>query len=175
MLSLINIKGIRQGNTVLLKKEKIFLIEQIKFMQKIIKKANLEYKLKNNKNNNITYNENKLKEPILYYNGSKQKIKGKLFNIFIVCVLSIVYIIGECYYDGDNTRNGLHKERNNEHSIHLNSVKNKEKNVKNLGFIWFYFSKIILIIIFFYIVPLLKDFIEKIIELVNKRKRKIYI
>ena len=43
-------------------------------MQKIIKEANLEYKLNNN--NNITYNENKLKEPILYYNGSKQKIKG---------------------------------------------------------------------------------------------------
>ena len=168
-----NIRLINEN--ISLKKEKIFLIDQIKFMQKIIKEANLEYKLKNNKKNTIIYNENKFKEPILYYDGSKQKIKGKLFNVFIVCILSIVYIIGECCYDGDNIRNGQNKERNNEHSIHLNSVNNKEINAKTLSFIWFYCSKLILVIIFFFIVPLLKDIIGKMIELINKRKRKKYI
>ena len=170
-----NIRLINEN--ISLKKEKIFLIDQIKFMQKMIKEANLEYKLKNNNNNIITENENetKFKEPILYYYGSKQKIKGKLFNVFMVCILSIVYIVGECCYDGDISKNCPKKDIQKYHSIHLNSVNNKEINVKILSFIWFYCSKLILVIIFFFIVPLLKDIIGKMIELINKRKRKKYI
>ena len=169
-----NIRLINEN--IALKKEKIFLIEQIQFMKKIIKEANLEYKLKNNNNNiiNENENENKFKEPIFYYNGYKQKIKGKLFNVFMVCILSIVYIVGECY-DGDISKNGLKKNRNNEHSIHLNSVNNKEIKAKTLSFIWFYISKLILAIIFFFIVPLFKDIIGEILELINKSKRKKYI
>ena len=166
-----NIRLINEN--IALKKEKIFLIEQIQFMKKIIKEANLEYKLKNNNNNNII-NENENENKIFYYNGYKQKIKGKLFNVFMVCILSIVYIVGECY-DGDISKNGLKKNRNNEHSIHLNSVNNKEINAKTLSFIWFYISKLILAIIFFFIVPLFKDIIGEILELINKRKRKKYI
>ena len=170
-----NIRLINEN--ISLKKEKIFLIDQIKFMKKMIKEANLEYKLKNNNNNIITENENetKFKEPILYYYGSKQKIKGKLFNVFMVCILSIVYIVGECCYDGDISKNCPKKDIQKYHSIHLNSVNNKEINVKILSFIWFYCSKLILVIIFFFIVPLLKDIIGKMIELINKRKRKKYI
>ena len=89
------------NENISLKKEKEFLIDQIKFMQKIIKESNLEFKLKNSNNKNQSANMNyidinKTKEPILYYDGSKQKIKGKLFNVFTICILSIVYLIGEC-------------------------------------------------------------------------------
>ena len=61
---------------VSLKKEKQFLIEQIKFMQKIIKESNLEFKLKNEyydstDNNNNSIRKDKIKEPVLYYDGSK--------------------------------------------------------------------------------------------------------
>ena len=167
-----NIRLINEN--ISLKQEKIFLIDQIKFMQKIIKESNLEFKLKNTTNNIFNENENKNKEQPGYYGGSKQKIKGKLFNVFVVCILSIVYIAGECSYDCDNSKIGGKKDRNNGHSMHLNSVKNKEKN-KNSGIFWLYFSKIILFLIFFFIVPFFKDIIEKIMELVNKRKRKKYI
>ena len=168
-----NIRLINEN--ISLKQEKIFLIDQIKFMQKIIKESNLEFKLKNISNNILNENENKAKEHIGgIYNGSRQKIKGKLFNVFVVCILSIVYIAGECSYDCDNFKNGGKKDRNNGHSMHLNSVKNKDKN-KNYGIFWFYLSKIILFLIFFLIVPWFKDIIGKIKELANKRKRKKYI
>ena len=150
------------NENISLKKEKMFLIEQIKFMQKIIKESNLELKLKNNYNEN----ENKYKEPVIYYEGSKQKIKGKLFNVFVVCILSIVYIVGECSY-GESGTNGK-RDRNKEHSMQLNSVKSMSN--KNLG-IWNYFSKIILFLIFFFVVPWLKDIIHKLMQLYNKRKR----
>ena len=165
-----NIRLINEN--ISLKQEKMFLIDQIKFMQKIIKESNLEFKLKNI-NNNI-FSENKNKEKICYYDGSKQKIKGKLFNVFVVCILSIVYIAGECSYDCGNSKIGGKNDRNNGHSMHLNSVKNKDKN-KNYGIFWLYFSKIILFLIFFFIVPFFKDIIGKIMELVNKRKRKKYV
>ena len=125
-----NIKLINEN--ISLKKEKMFLIEQIKFMQKIIKESNLEFKLKNNidnDNKNNIFNENKNKEPVFYYEGSKQKIKGKLFNVFVVCILSIVYIVGECSYD-ENGGN-FKKDRNTEHGMKLNSIKNNGN--KNFG------------------------------------------
>ena len=172
-----NIRLINEN--VSLKKEKIFLIDQIKFMQKIIKESNLEFKLKNSKIMDSTPNadtdscttEIKVKEPVLYYNGSKQKIKGKLFNVFCVCILSIFYIAGECYYDGEKI-NDCNRSGANEHSIHLNSVK-ENKDIKSS--IWYYFSKIILIVIFFFIIPWFKAIFGKIMELFNKRKRKKYL
>jgi hypothetical protein len=164
------------NENISLKKEKIFLIDQIKFMQKIIKESNLEFKLKNLDNNiivdNDNLNDNKYKEPILYYDGSKQKIKGKLFNVFIVCILSIVYIAGECAYDGEKVKNNQNRDRGN--AIQLNSVDNgKEKSIKNS--VWFYVSKIILVIIIFFIIPWFKDIIQKIRELVKERRKKKYI
>ena len=172
-----NIRLINEN--VSLKKEKIFLIDQIKFMQKIIKESNLEFKLKNSKimDNNPNADtdscttEIKVKEPVLYYNGSKQKIKGKLFNVFCVCILSIFYIAGECYYDGEKI-NDCNRSGANEHSIHLNSVK-ENKDIKSS--IWYYFSKIILIVIFFFIIPWVKAIFGKILELFDKRKRKKYL
>ena len=172
-----NIRLINEN--VSLKKEKMFLIDQIKFMQKIIKESNLEFKLKNSKvlDNNLNADtdscttEIKVKEPILCYDGSKQKIKGKLFNVFCVCILSIFYITGECYYDGEKA-NSCNRSGTNEHSIHLNSIK-ENKDIKSS--FWYYFSKIILIIIFFFIVPWFKEIFGKILELFDKRKRKKYL
>ena len=162
-----NLKLINEN--ISLKKEKMFLIEQIKFMQKIIKESNLEFKLKNS---NIVINEEKKNKEIIYYDGSKQKIKGKLFNVFMVCILSIVYLVGECAYD-TKENSGDNIKRKDDISIHLNSVKNKE-NI-NSSMIWFYFSKIILVVIFYYIFPWFVYIICQIIELINKRKRKKYI
>jgi len=172
-----NIRLINEN--VSLKKEKMFLIDQIKFMQKIIKESNLEFKLKNTKilDNNPSVDtdscttEIKVKEPVLYYNGSKQKIKGKLFNVFCVCILSIFYITGECYYDGEKA-NDYNRSGTNEHSIHLNSIK-ENKDIKNS--IWYYFSKIILIVIFFFIIPWFKAIFGKILGLFDKKKRKKYL
>jgi len=165
-----NIRLINEN--ISLKKEKEFLIDQIKFMQKIIKESNLEFKLKNldNKdkenNNNFTYiNINKTKEPILYYDGSKQKIKGKLFNVFTICLLSIVYIIGDCSFDSGNEKD----IKRNDQGITLNSI--DEKGQKN--FAWYYISKIILFIIFGCILQWIKVAFDKIKEFIKlKRKQK---
>ena len=167
-----NIRLINEN--VSLKKEKEFLIEQIKFMQKIIKESNLEFKLKNNNkkddntNNNLNYIDiNKTKEPILYYDGSKQKIKGKLFNVFTICLLSIVYIIGECSFDYGNNKDNKGKEQ----GIKLNSV--DEYKGKNLG--WYYISKIILLIILGCIFQWIFLAFSKIKEFVRQRRKKKFI
>ena len=153
-----NIRLINEN--ISLKKEKEFLIEQIKFMQKIINSISVS--------NSSSSNDETKKKPIFYYNGSKQKIKGKLFNVFIICTLSLIYIIGECSLNGDkiNQNMGVRSQR----SIHLNSIKEKEGNLmKNT--IWFYFSKIILVVIFLMIIPLFKE-IGNFFEMIIKRNKK---
>ena len=168
-----NIRLINEN--ISLKKEKEFLIEQIKFMQKIIKQSNLEFKLKNEysdstDNNSNSSNDEIKKQPIFYYNGSKQKIKGKLFNVFVICTLSLIYIIGEYSLNGDKPNNQNMGIRN-EHQIQLNSIKEKDA-LKNS--VWFYLSKIILVTIFLMIIPLCKG-IGKFFEMIiNKNKRSKY-
>jgi len=162
-----NIRLINEN--ISLKKEKEFLIEQIKFMQKIIKQSNLEFKLKNElsdsaDNNSNSSNDETRKEPVFYYDGSKQKIKGKLFNVFTICTLSLLYIIGECSLNGDKSNNQNYNMKN-EHSIHLNSIQEKDI-IKNS--IWFYLSKIILVIIFLLIIPLFIS-IWQFFEIIVKR------
>ena len=163
-----NIRLINEN--ISLKKEKVFLIDQIKFMQKIIKESNLEFKLKNSNNKNQSANMNyidinKTKEPILYYDGSKQKIKGKLFNVFTICLLSIVYIIGDCSFDSGNEKDIKRIDQ----GITLNSI--DEKGQKN--FAWYYISKIILFIILGCILQWIKVAFDKIKEFIElKRKQK---
>jgi hypothetical protein len=165
-----NIRLINEN--ISLKKEKVFLIDQIKFMQKIIKESNLEFKLKNTNNkeseNNLTYIDiNKTKEPILYYDGSKQKIKGKLFNVFTICLLSIFYIIGDWSFDSSNDKD----IKRNEQGIILNSI--EEKGKKNLW--WYYISKIILLIIFGCILHWVKVAFDKIKELIKMKRKKKFM
>ncbi len=170
-----NIRLINEN--VSLKKEKEFLIDQIKFMQKIIKESNLEFKLKNehsfdstdnnaNTNNNSSSEENSTKK-VFYYDGSKQKIKGNLFNVFIICTLSVLYIIGECGFNIDkaDNNNGQNTNLRSGNSIKLNSIK---ETISNKHSFWFYFSKMILLLIFILIIPsikqagkIFKDFIKR--------------
>ena len=170
-----NIRLINEN--VSLKKEKEFLIDQIKFMQKIIKESNLEFKLKNehsfdstdnnaNTNNNSSSEENSTKK-IFYYDGSKQKIKGNLFNVFIICTLSVLYIVGECGFNIDkvDNNNGQNSNLRSGNSIKLNSIK---ETISNKHSFWFYFSKMILLLIFILIIPsikqagkIFKDFIKR--------------
>ena len=170
-----NIRLINEN--VSLKKEKEFLIDQIKFMQKIIKESNLEFKLKNehsfdstdnnaNTNNNSSSEENSAKK-VFYYDGSKQKIKGNLFNVFIICTLSVLYIVGECGFNIDkaDNNNGQNTNLRSGNSIKLNSIK---ETISNKHSFWFYFSKMILLLIFILIIPsikqagkIFKDFIKR--------------
>jgi hypothetical protein len=71
-----------------LKKEKTFLIDQIKFMQTIIKS--------NNNPISLDIEKNVPNQPKIYLNGGKQKPIGKIFSICILCIISVVYVS----YDG---------------------------------------------------------------------------
>ena len=166
------------NENVSLKKEKEFLIEQIKFMQKIIKESNLEFKLKNehsfdsssdNNNSNNSSSEEKSTKNVFYYDGSKQKIKGNLFNVFVICTLSILYIVGECGFNIDESGNNNSQSSNlrSGNSIKLNSIKD---TITNKHSFWFYFSKIILLLIFILIIPLVKQ-AGKILKDFMKRYR----
>ena len=157
------INNLKKENDILkhensnLKKEKIFLIEQIKVMQNIINDSKIEF---NNKIGKIKEYENQE----IYYDGSKQKIKGKLFNIFIICFLSIIYIIGET----DSNESSINNSRKN---ISMNSV-----NEKNRGkIIWNLFSKVILFIIFLLIIPLIKSLTKFPYIFISNNNRKKYI
>ena len=158
-----NIRLINEN--ISLKKEKEFLIEQIKFMQKIIKESNLEFKLKNESSfdindNNARYNnkENSRKN-IFYYDGSKQKIKGNLFNVFLICILSILYIVGECGLNIENSENNINQNTNlrSGNSIKLNSIK---VNISKGYSLWFFFSKFILLLIIILFIPLIKQVLK---------------
>ena len=180
-----NIRLINEN--VSLKKEKEFLIDQIKFMQKIIKESNLEFNLKNkhnfennydnininDKSNTNTNSNDKLTKNVFYYDGSKQKIKGNLFNVFVICTLSLLYIIGECGANIDRRENssGQNSNLRNGNSIKLNSI--KENNITNKYSIWFFISKVILLAIFVLFIPLIKEggkIIEKFIKQYRARK-----
>ena len=137
-----------------LKKEKIFLIEQIKVMQNILNDSKIEFnnkigKIKEYKNNEI------------YYDGSKQTIKGKIFNIFLVCFLSMVYIIGE----SNSNESSIYNSKRN---ISMNSI-NKRNNTKI--FLWNLISKIILIIIVLLIIPLIKSLCSLPYIISNNKKK----
>ena len=182
-----NIRLINEN--VSLKKEKEFLIDQIKFMQKIIKESNLEFNLKNkhnfdnnyenininnksNNNNNNTNSNEKVTKSVFYYDGSKQKIKGNLFNVFVICTLSLLYIIGECgtNFDSRENNSGQNSNLRNGNSIKLNSIK---KNISSKYSLWFFLSKVILLIIFVLIIPLVKEggkIIKKFIKQYRTRK-----
>ena len=157
-----------------LKKEKNFLIEQIKCMQTILKESNIDLiTLINNNNNNKKINQKKITQQILnydsekiFYDGSKQIIKGKLFNVFTICLLSILYIAGDNNYSEENNNN-LSKKHN---TIGLNSL-NENKINKKFNF-WNIISKIILFIIFCLIIPWIKTFYNFII-LIKKKNKKI--
>ncbi len=173
------IKFLKEENTNLkeenftLKKEKNFLIEQIKCMQNILKESNIDLiTLINNNNNNKKINQKKITQQILnydsekiFYDGSKQIIKGKLFNVFTICLLSILYIAGDNNYSEENNNN-LSKKHN---TIGLNSL-NENKINKKFNF-WNIISKIILFVIFCLIIPWIKTIYNFIILIKKKNKK----
>ena len=174
------IKFLKEENTNLkeenftLKKEKNFLIEQIKCMQNILKESNIDLitLINNNNNNNKKINQKKITQQILnydsekiFYDGSKQIIKGKLFNVFTICLLSILYIAGDNNYSEENNNN-LSKKHN---TIGLNSL-NENKINKKFNF-WNIISKIILFVIFCLIIPWIKTFYNFIILIKKKNKK----
>ena len=149
------------NENISLKKEKEFLIDQIKFMQKIIKESNLEFKLKNehsfdssDNNINTVTKGNEKEKNVFYYSGSKQKIKGNIFNVFVICTLSILYIVGECGFNIPQNNNGQNSNLRSGNSIKLNSIKEQFPSKNSF---WFYFSKIILLAILILFIPLFKE------------------
>ena len=137
-----------------LKKEKIFLIEQIKVMQNILNDSKIEFSNKIGKIKEYENNE-------IYYDGSKQTIKGKIFNIFLVCFLSMVYIIGE----SNSNESSFNNSRKN---ISMNSI-NPKNNTKKI--LWNLISKIILIIIVLLIIPLIKSLCSLPYIISNNKKK----
>lgn len=80
-------------------KEKNFLIDQIKFMQNLIKSNTLNFKNSDDIEKNITHPkmssliENKNEEiRNISLNGSRQKSFGRVFSICLICILSIAYV-----------------------------------------------------------------------------------
>ena len=49
---------------------------------------------------------NKVKEPFLYYKYLGQKIKRKLFNVYVFCTCTLIYIFGEFSLKGDKSNDG---------------------------------------------------------------------
>ena len=142
-------------------------------MQNILKESNIDLiTLINNNNNNKKINQKKITQQILnydsekiFYDGSKQIIKGKLFNVFTICLLSILYIAGDNNYSEENNNN-LSKKHN---TIGLNSL-NENKINKKFNF-WNIISKIILFVIFCLIIPWIKTFYNFIILIKKKNKK----
>jgi hypothetical protein len=86
-----------------LKHEKSFLIEQIKFMQNLIKSNDVKLRSCRDENRDIEKNISnspRLSSDLNYspptssvnLNGAKQKPFGKLFSVFLICVLSVAYV-----------------------------------------------------------------------------------
>jgi hypothetical protein len=85
-----------------LKTEKNFLVDQIKFMQNLIKSNNLNLVVKSTPINdgdsdiekNIPNKSENSSTPAstVQLNGARQRPFGKYFSVFLVCILSITYV-----------------------------------------------------------------------------------
>jgi hypothetical protein len=130
-----------QHENKLIKKEKAFLIEQIKFMQNLIKSNNVNIHNKNpeakNENFDIEKNLNTdLKNNVSHLpvtrpinlNGGNQKPLGKIFSVFVICMLSMVYVSFDSDFSNDEkitVRNG------STFSLNDSSDRSRQQNVNN--------------------------------------------
>lgn len=92
-----------------LKRERSFLIDQIKFMQNLIRSSNLKsttsYDIENNNlsigKTNSTESETSNEGTPVMIGGSKHRPIGRLFNVMIICVLSILYVTSDKTSEGE--------------------------------------------------------------------------
>ena len=174
----LNLKLIKEN--ISLKKEKAFLIEQIKLIQNIIKTSVLPQLQKSSLNSTIEKITNQIsiqqqnlesekeskRQEIIFYSQdkSKNKLKTKLFNVFLICFLSVFYIAGESYTNEIQMKKG---EFNfGVKNIQLNSVENEGKN--NDENIWYYIWKIMSIVILFWIFALIFPWIKDLFSFVKR-------
>jgi hypothetical protein len=139
-------------NTIL-KKEKNFLIDQIKTMQQIINKSSL---IKTQKKDDIKIS-NDNDDVYLNYNGIGQNLKTRIFNVFLICFLCLIYIVGEYTIMEDPQTKGA--MFNKGQTITLNSFNDKSKSTISA---WQILSKVTLITICILILPWIKDIIRLI-------------
>jgi len=134
-----------------LKKEKHFLIDQIKFMQNLIKSNGMLIQ-HSTCGNDIEKNMAVTNVPAqlpLTLNGERQKSIGKVFSVFLICVISVFYV---SFNESDLTSNEKIVFKGGS-TITLNDDRNRgDLNNKNnylFGFSihWFDFIIKILIII----------------------------
>ena len=149
------------NENAILKKEKMFLIEQIKYMQNLLKESNIKLTTTAH-----TKEQELVNDTGYNYSSFGQKIKGKLFNVFIICALSIIYIAGECSSLGDGTTQQINFST--EKIIKLNTVTETKKNT---FYLWSIISKIILIAIVILIIP----WIKTLTSVVRRNNIKKYI
>lgn len=132
-----------QHENKLIKQEKSFLIEQIKFMQNLIKSNNVNISIENknseirnenfdiekNINTNLCKNTSHLpvtKHTPIQLNGGNQKPLGKIFSVFVICMLSMAYVSFDPDFASDEkitVRNGS--------TFSLNDSSDRQQIVKN--------------------------------------------
>jgi hypothetical protein len=143
-----------------LKNEKSFLIEQIKFMQSLIKSNTLVKSSEDIEKNTKTDSSSNSQ---IYMNGAKQRRPfGKLFSVFVICVLSVAYVS----FDSPNTNTG--KIEFNNGSMSLNDV---QSGGIQFYYIW-YILKIVLIICLLVIVLVMYNWICDSFEKKNTKNDK---
>ena len=139
---------------MILKKEKNFLIDQIKTMQGIINKSSF---MKMQKKDDIKISNNDNDDVYLNYNGIGQNIKTRIFNVFLICFLCLIYIVGEyTIVDDPQTKGAMF---NKGQTITLNSFNDKNKSTISA---WQILSKVTLVTICILILPWIKDIIKLI-------------
>lgn len=134
-----------------LKREKVFLIEQIKVMQSILKESEIKF----------------IKPSLeregdgLYYNGAKQ-IKTKIFNVFCICLLSMVYISGEYSFSEGNEKSTSTKK-----DINLNGIEKRSYSNR----IWNYISIFIFVVVIVLLIPWIQLSLGFVRERMGKKRK----
>jgi len=141
--------------------EKSFLIDQIKFMQNLIRSNNIINKKEEKESNDIEKNIN-VSKPNIVLNGASQKSFGKLFSVFIVCVLSIAY-----FANGDETDETI--SFNSGSTLSLNDASEREKITTHVG----YFSRLLTVFVVGLATWFIYSGIEKVLSHLKMRAEKL--
>jgi hypothetical protein len=127
-----------------LKTEKIFLIDQIKFMQNLIKSNNLNLKPINSQNTEADIEKN---IPVtsstgVQLNGGRQRPFGKFFSVFLVCILSLSYI---SFDESSEFNSGEKIVFSSGSTISLNDASQRQTEFKKSSNFVNYFSTIMIV------------------------------
>jgi hypothetical protein len=122
-----------------LKNEKAFLIDQIKFMQNLIRSNDIKLKVNSCRDESHdlernmptpTSNSQSANLSAINLNGAKQRPFSKIFSVFIICVLSITYVSFDNNMDFGSGDKIVFSTGS---TISLNDSSERQKPVNNLS------------------------------------------